>query len=384
MQNTEKKLVDLLKQDEFYLADLFKLINITIRRYKKLLFYVLIILSTLFICDYNLSPVEFESKATVMVEQQVSASNNSLTSLLGLSNNTNNSSNSGILAPEMYTELFKSQVFLNEIIQSKILISQESKDSISLEEFFSNGEILTFYQKLRKPTEFFNNKNPYSINSKTKSKLNYQSNKIDNSLIVNKTLNPELIFSNQIPPIVQIDNKKAAAIAIMKSRIRLEIKDKNVTVFTKMPNAFQSAVLAKVVLENLLKYITAFKTHRQLNQIEFLEKRVNDSEERYKQAQQNFARYKDNALGIIFQSAQTREQILTNELTIAFNIYNQFTVQLEQAKADLKKETPYFSILEPISIPGSQLEPSFSTFLIKYLVIFISITFLTVLYKLIF
>ena len=41
MQNTEKKLSDLLKQDEFYLADLFKLINITIRRYKKIIFSIL-------------------------------------------------------------------------------------------------------------------------------------------------------------------------------------------------------------------------------------------------------------------------------------------------------------------------------------------------------
>jgi len=384
MQNTEKKLSDLLKQDEFYLADLFKLINITIRRYKKIIFSIFILFTILFICDYNLSPVEYESKATVMVEQQVSASNNSLTSLLGLSNSSSNSSNSGILAPEMYTELFKSQVFLNEIIQSKIPISQESKDSISLEEFFSNGEILTFYQKLRKPTEFFNNKNPYSINRKTKSKSNYQSNNIDSNLIVNKTINPELIFSNQIPPIVQIDNKKAAAIAIIKSRIKLEIKDKNVTVFTKMPNAFQSAVLAKVVLENLLKYITAFKTHRQLSQIEFLEKRVNDSEDRYKQAQQNFARYKDNALGIIFQSAQTKEQILNNELAIAFNIYNQFTVQLEQARVDLEKETPYFSILEPISIPGSLTDPNINFYVLKYFVIILILTFLIVLFKLFF
>ena len=170
----------------------------------------------------------------------------------------------------------------------------------------------------------------------------------------------------------------------MQKRIRLEIKDKNVTVFTKMPNAFQSAVLAKVVLENLLKYITAFKTHRQLSQIEFLEKRVNDSEDRYKQAQQNFARYKDNALGIIFQSAQTKEQILNNELAIAFNIYNQFTVQLEQARVDLEKETPYFSILEPISIPGSLTDPNINFYVLKYFVIILILTFLIVLFKLFF
>jgi uncharacterized protein involved in exopolysaccharide biosynthesis len=385
MDNKEMKLYNLLKQDEFYLSDLFKIFFSALKKSKKIMLIVFICIIVLFTFDYTLSPIEFESKATVMVEQQTSTNNASLISLLGLSNNTNNlSSNSSILGPEMYTELFKSQVFLNEIIQSKIPISQESKDSITLEEFFSNGEILSFYQKIKNPKKLFNNTNPYTFNQKTKVQSTSTTNNLEDSIIVKKNINPELIFSNQIPPIVQIDNKKAAVIAIMKKRIRLEIKDKNVTVYTKMPNPFQSAVVGKAVLENLLRYITAFKTHKQLSQIEFLEKRVNDSEERYKKAQQNFAGYKDNTLGIILQSAQTREQILNNELTVAFNIYNQFSVQLEQAKVDLKKETPYFSILEPISIPGSQLEPSLSTFLIKYLVFFIGLIFLIVLYKLLF
>lgn len=385
MDNKEKKLSDLLKQDEFYLSDLFKIFFTALKKSKKIILMVFISIIVLFTLDYTIAPVEFESKATVMIEQQSSTNNSSLSNLLGLSNNTNSlSNNSSILGPEMYTELFKSQVFLNEIIQSKIPVSLESKDSISLEEFFSNGEVLSFYQKIKNPKELFNNNNPYTFKPKTKIKSNLSTSNLEDSVIVKKNINPELIFSNQIPPIVQIDNKKAAVIAIMQKRIRLEIKDKNVTVYTKMPNAFQSAVVGKAVLENLLRYITAFKTYKQLNQIEFLEKRVYDSEERYKKAQQNFAVYKDNTLGIILQSAQTREQILNNELTIAFNIYNQFSVQLEQAKVDLKKETPYFSILEPISIPGSQLEPSLSTFFIKYLVIFISVTFIIVLYKLFF
>jgi hypothetical protein len=385
MDNKERKLSDLLKQDEFYLSDLFKIFLTALKKSKKIILILFTCIIVLFTLDYTFSPLEFESKASVMVEQQSSTNNTSLSNLLGLSNNTNSlSSNNNILGPEMYTELFKSQVFLNEIIQSKIPISLESKDSITLEDFFSNGEILSFYQRIKKPKELFNSSNPYSINSKINNKTNLSTSILDSGLIVEKSINPELIFSNQIPPIVQIDNKKAAVIAIMKKRIRLEIKDKNVTVFTKMPNAFQSAVVGKAVLENLLRYIIAFKTHKQLNQIEFLEKRVYDSEERYKKAQQNFAGYKDNTLGIILQSAQTREQILNNELTIAFNIYNQFSVQLEQAKVDLKKETPYFSILEPISIPGAPVEPSIVTFIIKYLAIFLSVTFLILIYKLFF
>lgn len=222
MDNKQKRLSDLMNQDEFYLADLFKILIELVGKSKIKIIAVAILLTILFIFDYTLTPVEYESKATVMVEQQGSTINNSLSSLLGLANNSSSSSNNGILGPEMYTELFKSQVFLNEIIQSKIPISQESKDSITLEGFFSNGEKLSFYQKIKNPKELFNNTNPYTFNTKIKVQSNSSTSNIGDSVIVKKNINPELIFSNQIPPIVQIDEKKAAVISIIKKESDLK------------------------------------------------------------------------------------------------------------------------------------------------------------------
>jgi uncharacterized protein involved in exopolysaccharide biosynthesis len=98
--------------------------------------------------------------------------------------------------------------------------------------------------------------------------------------------------------------------------------------------------------------------------------------------QQSLAGLKDNSLGVIFQSAQTRQQVLENELTIAFNVYNQFAVQLEAAKIELKKETPLFRVLEPISLPSPQVEPSFSSTIIKYILFAIVLSFLMVGYRL--
>ena len=86
-------------------------------------------------------------------------------------------------------------------------------------------------------------------------------------------------------------------------------------------------------------------------------------------------------MGIFLQSAQTREQILNNELSIAFSIYNQFAIQLEQAKVELNKATLYFSILEPITIPGSPSEPNLISYIIKHLAILITLTFIIVLFK---
>jgi hypothetical protein len=379
MATQEKKLIDLFKADEFSLLDLYKILSEIIKKTKKNIFLVLLLLFTLLILDYQFAPIEFESKAAVIIDQTTTTNvNGNLNSMLGLPTNNNSLSTNGTLSSDMYQDLFKSQVFFNELIQIKFPISQNSKDSITLEQYFYNGEQLSFYKKLKHPLSFFKQNNIVTSNLILKNEMQ------DSASTVKNNLTPDLIISNQIPPIVQIDNNKAAVIGIMKSRIKLEVKDRNLTVTTKMPNPFQSAIVGKIALENLLKFITAFKTHKQISQISYLQERVVESQERYKIAQKRFGGYKDNSLGIIIQSAQTNEQVLNNELSIAFNIYNQFSVQLEQAKIELKKETPYFSILETISIPNTAIEPSITYFLIKYLLIFILISLSIIVYKLFF
>jgi hypothetical protein len=374
----EKKLVDLFKADEFSILELYQILLGALKKTKKVILIASVILSIFLILDYNFAPIEYESKAAVIIDQTTTTNvNSNLNSLLGLPTDNNGLSTNGTLSSDMYQDLFKSQVFFNELIQIKFPISQNSKDSITLEQYFYNGEKLSFYKKLKHPSSFFKQNNIVTSNLILKNQIQ------DNVSIVTNNLTPDLIISNQIPPIVQIDNNKAAVIGIMKSRIKLEIKDRNLTVLTKMPNSFQSAIVGKIALENLLKFITAFKTHKQISQISYLQERVIESEERYKIAQKRFAGYKDNSLGIIIQSAQTNEQVLNNELSVAFNIYNQFSVQLEQAKIELKKETPYFSILEPISIPVISSEPQFATLLLKYLSVFFAVTIILIIYKIV-
>ena len=61
-----------------------------------------------------------------------------------------------------------------------------------------------------------------------------------------------------------------------------------------------------------------------------------------------------------------REQVLQNEMNLAFSVYNQFAIQVEQAKIELKKESPIFSTLNPIEIPSSKSEPIVWKIVFKY------------------
>jgi uncharacterized protein involved in exopolysaccharide biosynthesis len=340
MQPKSRNLKDLLKLENIPVVELLRLILQTIINSKKV-FLVIVFLSIIgSLIHYKLTPIMFETQASVLVEGNSGKGTNGLSGLGSfLGANMDALNNSGaLMGPDMYKDIVKSQAFLSEMVIAKIPSTNNIKDSITLEQYFAL-------------------KDKKTVESKSES---------DSSKVIKNQINPNTIFSNQVPPIVNITGTKLHAIELMKKRISIEIKDKSCIVKVKMEDPFISAVTSKLVLEKLINYITLYKTNKIQTNLIYLEKRYAESEIKYKIAQQNLASFKDRNLGLIFQSNQAAEQTLNNELNVAFNIFNQFSIQLEQARVDLKKETPMFTILEPISIQNTPSEPTLTTLLIKY------------------
>ena len=243
-------------------------------------------------------------------------------------------------------------MFLNELIDVRFPKSQNSKDSISLSEYFLNNPSLGLFDRIK-----FGSNNNSSPKKKTP------------HLPVNKSvltsINREIVFSNQIPPIVDFDGARLSVFSTVEKRITLNIKDNAVSLSVQMPTPYLSAIVGKVVLERLLIYISSMGTYKQKSNVEYLSQRLSEAELNYRIAQKRFAGAKDSNLGAIFESSQTNNQVLNNNMTIAFNIYNQLAMQYEQSKVELKKDTPYFSILEPIAIPTSPIQPNLVRFILK-------------------
>lgn len=370
-KNNQITLKELLSKEEIYLIDIFKVIqNVITSNYKWLL---VITITTLIgsALSYYTSPIEYESKSVVYIESKSTNASASMMKDLLTGSKTESSDNS--ISPENYKSIVSSQVFLNELVEIKLPKDFNSKDSINLLSYFNTNSDKDFFEAV---SSLLNTNSPKKI---SEGKLSNPTR--DNGIILN-TINRDIVFSNQIPPIVQFSDDRLTAFSKITKRIRIEIKDKTLTVFVKMPTPYLSAVVGKLVLERLLLYTSSMQMHKHNVNIEYLERRLSEAELKYKNSQRRFAGYKDNSLGVIFESAQTNNQILSNDMTVAFNLLNQFAVQLEQAKIDQKKETPYFSILEPIAIPSEPIEPSKTSFILKSLALLLALNFLFIIFKL--
>lgn len=288
----------------------------------------------------------------------ISANIAGLSSLLGVT--TSGLQGGGGFGPEMYQEIIESQPFLSELVTTKFAGITKTKDSITLLSYFKEGE----HRNVVSASFAFVKEIPDNIQSLfTSSATKTNANEID---FIKKEITPALLRANEVPPIVQMDGAKMKVMNIVKNRVKIETKGREITISVKMPEPILSAEVCKLVLEKLIEYVSTYKTAKQRDNLAFLQQTKAEAEIKYKQAQQNVAGFKDNSMGVIFQSVQTREQVLQNEMNLAFSVYNQFAMQVEQAKIELKKESPIFSTLNPIEIPSSKSEPIVWKIVFKY------------------
>ena len=137
----------------------------------------------------------------------------------------------------------------------------------------------------------------------------------------------------------------------------------------KMPEPYVSAEMNTLVLNKVVDYVVAYKTDKQRQNLEFIQERAKEAEQRFKESQLRLATFIDSNQGLVTATARTREQQLQAEFDLTFNIYSAMAQELEQTKIQLKKETPLFSDFEPVTVPLTKSEPSVPGIIIKYIVL---------------
>jgi hypothetical protein len=368
-----------LKEDEINLKDVAKVLKAAVLPRLKIISFTFVFFILVSFLDYFLSPLEYKSEATLLLESGSGNENANSLAIAGLIGgiSEDNGLGGGAVSPDMYGKIVSSQAFLNALVVSKIPANQDGKDSTTIEQYFAKGAPLSFYQKVKNfplnIKSIFTN--PAIQESPTFVPL---PKSVDTTLVVQRQIGEDMFFSDKVPPIVQLDGLRSGVISIMKSRIKVIVTGKLVTVNVKMPDSFMAAIVNKILLQQLIDYVTAYKTVKERANIAYLERSYLEAKSNYVSKQQRLAGERDNSLGVIFLSAQTRQEVMANELAIAFNIYNQNAVQLEAAKIELKKETPLFTVIEPIGLPSPQVEPVLYLIILKYFIVAIVLSFLII------
>ena len=272
-----------------------------------------------------------------------------LASLAGISIGNGDLMSSVDLSPVQYPEIISSIKFKKEILNTKLLY--EGK-------VMTFKEIMTYRSKKLLPSI-----KRYTLGLPSLILKYLNSNSINDSMNINNefvsyTLEEKFIMDN-LDDILTLD---------------VDQKDGSINLTTVFYDPTTTAQLNKKAFDLLQKQVIDLKIKQSKYTLDRTEALLQEKKKLLYIAQSNLASFKDKNNYIntsIFQNQLLRLQTESDNATA---VYQQVAAQVEQAKLDISKNTPIFSVLQPIEVPLIKESP-------KRVIIFSSFIFLGLMFQ---
>jgi uncharacterized protein involved in exopolysaccharide biosynthesis len=302
-----------------------------------------------------LTPTTYTASSTFLPQTSqsgggLSGSLGGLASLAGINLSTG-AGGGGEIPPSMYATVLGSQPFRKRILDAKILVKG---DSISYRDYLRN-----------QPKTLLGTISEYTIGLPVKvigAMSSIEDNDVD---IVNEGLQPltdeEYNMHNAVAGKISIANDKKEGI------VSLTVVEGNPLV---------AAQVAQVTEQVLQDWIIEYKIKNAKAQYDFIEKQFEAKQKEFFSIQEQLANYTDRNQNVLAASYLTRLERLQAEFDLINTVYSELAKQKEQAAIQLSKDTPTFSVLDPVKVPKQKTGPKNSLYVLG--TFFIGLIFSTV------
>ncbi len=333
LQNTPLLPQQPVEEDEIDLIQLTK----TLWKSRKTVIKVTVIFMILGLLVAILTPPEYQV-TTVMVPQVGGKSKlGGLSSLAAMAGVNLNVSGGSELSPMVYPEIVKSIPFKKALMQTKL-------------NFQGIDHPVTYYDYYMKYAKagILGNVLKYTIGLP---------GTIKKALFAKKMTKGKLLADTSRLIWLTKDQEKLAKNLDNTVYVNVDNKTGNVSLTAIMPQPLAAAQLGQRAQELLQKFIIDYKIKKTKAQLDFIRGRYLYRKKAFEDAQERLARFLDKNRNVSTAVAKAQQERLQNEYQLAFGVYSSLAQQLEQAKIQVKQETPVFSIIRPIVVPNERYKP---------------------------
>ncbi|WP_226389673.1 Wzz/FepE/Etk N-terminal domain-containing protein [Penaeicola halotolerans] len=179
--------------------------------------------------------------------------------------------------------------------------------------------------------------------------------------------------------ILNISSDDQSLIGRLLNQVEVNPNSSDGTVSLKfsMPDPLMAAEMTAFAEQLLQKELIDYKIKNAKEDLIYSEAQLLESETAYRKAQSRLAIFRDKNQNLSTAFSRNEEQRLEAEFTLAFTVYSELAKQYQQAKLQVSKDTPVFTIIDPVTIPTGKSSPNRKLAMI--IAIFIGLT-LSILY----
>uniref|UniRef100_UPI004047FBBF Wzz/FepE/Etk N-terminal domain-containing protein n=1 Tax=Algoriphagus sp. TaxID=1872435 RepID=UPI004047FBBF len=290
-----------------------------------------------------LTPATYTASSTFLPQTAqagggLSGSLGGLASLAGINLSTG-AGGVGEIPPSMYATVLTSEPFRKRILDAKIWV---------------NGDSVTYRDYLEsQPSSALGTIQEYTIG-------------LPGKLIGVLSSSEEIkegIAEAGLQPLSDKEYKLQNALA-GKISLTNDKKEGVVSLTVVEGNAMIAAQVAKVTEEVLQDWIIEHKVKNAKAQYDFIEKQFETKQKEFFSIQEQLANYTDRNQNVLAASYLTRLDRLQAEFDLVNTVYSELAKQKEQAAIQLSKDTPTFSVLDPVKVPKEKTGPKKSIYIL--------------------
>lgn len=151
--------------------------------------------------------------------------------------------------------------------------------------------------------------------------------------------------------------------------LEVEKKEGYLTLTVRMPEPLAAAQLAEKAQEILQRDIIKFKVEKSKADLDFIQQRYDIAKANTERYQLNVAVNTDRFKNLTSSVPQIGTSRIQSQYAIANNVFLDLAKQLEQAKIQVKKDTPVFTIVEPVVVPNTRSKPNRPLILVSWIIV---------------
>ena len=177
---------------------------------------------------------------------------------------------------------------------------------------------------------------------------------------------PGLLLNNQndadgttVSSLFQVTEEDRGLFDFLAQVLSIEVDEQEglVSISVELADRMVAAQLAQAATDLLQSNIIAFKSQSARNNLDFIKRQYKTKRQEFEQIQDSIALFKDQNLNITSSLYQNQLSRLESQFTVTSSVFQELAGQVEQAKIQVNKDTPIFTIIEPVSVPLKRSKP---------------------------
>ena len=176
---------------------------------------------------------------------------------------------------------------------------------------------------------------------------------------------PGLLFSSDTntsssqSSLISLTEEEEELVEMLSEKYTVSVNEKEgyVAVSALDKNPVIAAELVRIITANLQDEIIQKRLEKVQNNLDFTQNQYNQKKLEFEKIQDRLARFKDRNQNISSSLFLNELERIQAEYSIALKVVTELATQVESAKLRVNKDTPIFSVIDPVTVPTQKEYP---------------------------